>query len=144
MAKYAEFVVNINNGVSSNTASVQKLKRTKQTKTIQKSKFNGKKALNIASMYVSRTAQLINSKVGAYTGNKVSTSNRTEAIMLGSMAITALINPAYGIGSFAIHALNNSLDFAVRMKNSQEESDYKRSYLGNMTTSKSRWKGSLR
>lgn len=144
MAKYAEFVVNINNGVSSNTASVQKLKRTKQTKTIQKSKFNGKKALNIANMYASRTAQLINSKVGAYTGNKVATANRNETIMLASMAITALTNPLYGIGSFAIHALNNSIDFAVRMKNSQEESDYKRSYLGNMATSKSRWKGSLR
>lgn len=139
MAKYAEFVVNINNGVSSKTGTVQKLKRKKK-----KTKFNGKKALSIANMYASRTAQLINSKVGAYTGNKVATSNRNESIMLASMAITALINPAYGIGSFAIHALNNSLDFAVRMKNSQEESDYKRSYLGNMATSKSRWKGSLR
>ena len=95
-------------------------------------------------MYFSRTLQAINSKVGQYTGNRVASSNREEIITLGSLAVTALINPGYAIGASVVHIANNIGDFAVRQINSQEESNYKNSLIGNMATSNSRWRGNFR
>lgn len=146
MAKYAEFVVNINN-MSNNmsngqtkSVSIDRFQRKKTNK-----KINTKnKALNLVNIYGSRTAQVINSKVGQYTGNRVATSNRQEIITLGSLALTAFINPGYAIGASAVHIANNIADFAFRQINSREESNYRSSLLGNMATSNSRWRGNFR
>lgn len=143
MAKYAEFVVNINNvsGEHTKPISIDKFQKKNKTKKIG-NKIN--KAVNLVTVYASKTFQAINSKVGQYTGNRIATSNRQEIITLGSLAVNALINPTYAIGATAIHIANNITDFAVRQLNSQEESNYRSSLLGNMATSKSRWRGNFR
>ena len=138
MGKYAEYVVNINNisNQSSKAISLNKLQR-------DKNKLGGKtnKAVSIVAMWMGRGSEAVFNKVGAYTGNKVSASNRQERINLGSLAIASFLNPFYGIGSLALHTFNNAIDYNIRNKNSQEESNYRTSLLGNMATSKSRWRG---
>lgn len=141
MGKYAEFVVNINNisNQSSKAISLNKLRKDNNKVAVK-----AKKAMNVASMWISRGLNLVNTKVGAYTGNRVATSNRQEMLTLGSMVVATVINPAYGMGALVLHSFNNAIDYTIRNKNSQEETNYRISLLGNMATSKSRWRGNFK
>ena len=95
------------------------------------------------------TANVINSKVGQYTGNKVAQSNASQAIKLAGLASAAILSIASGnyiggaiaIGGAAISYGSQLLDYTVMVRNSEQESAYKRSLRGNMATSNSRWRG---
>lgn len=95
------------------------------------------------------SANVINSKVGSYTGNKVAQSNNAQIIKLAGFASGAILSLATGnyigaaiaIGGSAISYGSQILDYQIMLKNTEQESAYKRSLRGNMATSNSRWRG---
>ena len=85
--------------------------------------------------------KILNSKVGSYTGNKVRTQARGDALKYSSYMITSTVNPYVAIGAMAIDVGNSLIDYTIRNINSAQETEYKSSYYGKMATSKSRWRG---
>lgn len=106
------------------------------------------KKINVARKAVSKTAALalatatmVNSAVGSYTGNKLRQSNIQTLITLGGIATTAIVSPTAAAIAATTFAIKSAVDYEIRMVNSRQESNFKRSYRGNMTTSGSRWRG---
>lgn len=114
-------------------------------KTGKKSK--GKKKSKMKSIATKTSGVLMasaiyaNSKVGEYTGNKLRQSNNATSLALIGMGIASFANPLAGTLAVTSFAVKSAIDNSIRIKNSQQESAYRMSYKGNMTTSGSRWKG---
>ena len=98
------------------------------------------------------TANVINSKIGSYTGNKVAQNNASQSIKLVSYASASALMLATGnylgaavsVGGAVISYGSQVLDYAIMVRNTEQESAYKRSLRGNMATSNSRWRGDYR
>ena len=98
------------------------------------------------------TANVINSKIGSYTGNKVAQNNASQSIKLASYASASALMLATGnylgaavsVGGAVISYGSQVLDYAIMVRNTEQESAYKRSLRGNMATSNSRWRGDYR
>ena len=85
------------------------------------------------------TASYANSKVGDYTGNKVRQSNIATGIGALTTIGTAFINPVLAVGVIAGYSVKRTIDMGIERENSRQESQYRSSYRGKATTSKSRW-----
>ena len=94
-----------------------------------------------ASSLVLATAAMANSAVGSYTGNKLRQSNIQTLLTIGGLGATALVSPTAAIIATTTMLIKNAIDYEIRLVNSRQESNFKRSYKGNMTTSGSRWRG---
>ena len=139
-SRYAEVVININGANASGTRSPSAGKG-KTTPKVEKDDSSIKlpTASKIASMVLS-SANIVNSVVGSYTQNKVRQSNISAGLRIASMGISFSINPILGAIHLATTVGKTIADVSVKQINSQQESAYRRSYMGNITTSGSRWR----
>ena len=133
---YAELNVYLNSGKEPLTEE-QKLQK-KQKQQIEKTK---KTAAKVTGTTLA-VAAYANSKVGQYTGNKMRQANNQTTLALTGMGLLALKNPVVGITALATYVTKSAIDTQINIINSQQESAYRMSYKGNMTTSGSRWRGS--
>ena len=141
-SRYAEVVININgaNATGTSSPSAGKGKTTPKVKT--KSADDGIRlstASKIAGSVLSALS-IANNAVGAYTGNKVRQSNIAAGLSLASVGISFAINPYLGALHLAAKGVKRGVEYMVDSNNSRQESNYKRSYMGNITTSGSRWR----
>ena len=147
MAKYAEFVVNVNNNTNFNFSPSKVTIKRPQNKKITNSVNKSTEGQSLVFTYFNIAesfSKTIVSKIGQYTGNKIAANNANQVIALSSLALAAIINPVQGATALSAYLSNNVSDYAIRIKNSEEESNYKMSLIGNMTSSNSRWRGNFR
>lgn len=102
----------------------------------QKTKINTK--LLTTSIAIGAYA---NGVIGSYTGNKHSQNNINSMLGVAGVGVLAINNPVLALSSVAGYTIKRLTDVTIEQKNSSQESEYRRSYLGNMTTSGSRWRG---
>lgn len=136
---YARIDYNVNNAVIRKGRGLKKVRGSK-SKIKNKSKVAEYAVKSIMKTSL-ESAQVLNSKVGSYTGNKIKTQARGDALKYTSYMITASVNPYVAIGAMAIDVGNSLIDYTIRNINSAQETEYKSSYYGKMATSKSRWRG---
>lgn len=123
--------------------------KSPEEEEVQSSNLNLSKWIGTISTTTILSANVINSKIGHYTGNKVAQSNASQVIKMAgftsgailSLATGNFIGAAISIGGSAISYGSQLLDYEIMIRNSEQESAYKRSLRGNMATSNSRWRG---
>lgn len=141
-SRYAEVVININGANASGTSSPSTGKGKTTPKVKNKSSDDGIKlstASKIAGSVLSALS-IANNAVGSYTGNKVRQQNIATGLSLASVGISLAINPFLGALHLATMTTKKVIDISIEQINSRQESAYKRSYMGNITTSGSRWR----
>jgi hypothetical protein len=135
MDKYATVVFNIGYPEKQKAGETSVSAKNKD----KKDGLSFNKVARIGSMVLS-AANVVNSAVGSYTGNKVRQNNISVGLRFASMGISFAINPIFGAIHLATTVGKEIADVNIRQINSQQESAYRRSYMGNITTSGSRWR----
>lgn len=115
-------------------------KKSPQQSSSESKQSNIAKTTSTLLAITTATASYANAKVGQYTGNKIRQSNIQQGINLAAMGIGTAINPVVGLTTLAGYLVKNSIDYGIRVINTQQEAEFKRSYRGKMTTSGSRWR----
>lgn len=143
---YAQIDVNI----TDNSGAVVKTTTPKPPKpkkvTIPKPADNTEKS-SFSSSSTKITGALLtgiafaNSSIGSYTGNKTSQSNISATLGVIGVGLSLIKNPMLGGIAIASYSVKRITDVAIEQKNSEQQSEYSRTYLGKITTSGSRWKG---
>ena len=139
-SRYAEVVININGANASGTRSPS---AGRGITTPRVAKDDSSIKLSTASKITSSVLSALsiaNNAVGAYTGNKVRQSNIATGLSLASSLISFSINPVLGALHLGTMVTKRLVDVSIEAINSKQETEYKRSYMGNMTTSGSRWR----
>ena len=131
---YAEFVVNLNNIGGDNKPKFSKAREQKQEE-------NNYRAIRGTIAVISKSASIINNQVGAYTGNKVKQQNIRQGIGIATAIAVSVINPSLGVTMLAGNTIDNTVSYITNMVNTQQETTYKTSLVGKMSTSGSRWRG---
>lgn len=139
---YARIDFNINNIKQSRKKGLKKIKGN-QNKISNQKKITSY-GIGLASRSFLQGLQMVTTKVGSYTGNKVQTRNMNTSIKYTGYMITATINPYLAIGKAALDLLENTVDYNIRQINSQQETDYRTSLIGKSSTSNSRWRGNYK
>lgn len=117
--------------------------RTKRKSKKQRQSQAITRGIKLAS-FSSKTTSSVITRVGQYTGNKISQRNISTLVKYSGFAVTAIGSPYVALASVAVDTANNLTDFVIRNVNSEQQNDYKRSLLGNMATSNSRWRGNYK
>lgn len=143
---YAQIDVNItdNSGAVVKTTTpkkpkIKKLEPPKPSDNTDNSKFSNS-STKITGALLAGMA-FANSSIGSYTGNKTTQSNISATLGAIGLGISLIKNPALGSIAIATYSIKRITDMAIEQKNSQQQSEYSRTYLGKITTSGSRWKG---
>lgn len=142
---YAELNVNMNINEGRRATSPQSRKKkkassgkTSSTKVKSQKSASSKYSKKLLALGVSTTSY-VNSKVGDYTGNKVRQSNIATGIGVLTTAGLAFANPVLAAGVIAGYSIKRTIDMGIERENSRQQSEYRSSYRGKATTSKSRW-----
>lgn len=144
---YAKVEFNVNELYS---GSSRKGKRKSSSKfkiakhKVKKQKDYSEQGTKFAGIVMLDTVKIINSKVGAYTGNKIRSNATGETLKYASYMLIAASNPYVALGVVALETANNIIDYNIRNINSIQETEYKASYYGRMASSNSRWRGNYK
>ena len=131
---YAEFVVNLNNIGGETKPKFSKAREQKQAEDNYRS-IRGTIAV------VAKSVSVVNNQVGAYTGNKVKQQNIRQGIGIATALAVSAINPGLGIAMLTGNPIESTVSYMTNMINTQQETTYKTSLVGKMSTSGSRWRG---
>jgi hypothetical protein len=107
---------------------------------------------NLATGYVASAVAMANNAVGSYTGNQLRQSNINATLGIATtvaaigiqIATQNYVGAALTAGAAIVSTAKQAINYNIRVMNSQEESRYRLAYLGNPTTSGSRFKGERR
>lgn len=142
---YAELNVNLNINEVRRATSPQSRKKKKSssgktsaTKVKSSKSASAKYGKKLVALGIA-TASYANSKVGDYTGNKVRQQNIASGIGVLTTIGTAFVNPVAAATVAGIYTVKRTIDMGIERENSRQESEYRNSYRGKATTSKSRW-----
>lgn len=131
---YAEFVVNLNNIGGDNKPKFSRAREQRQEE-------NNYRAIRGTIAVVAKSVSVVNNQVGAYTGNKVKQQNIKQGIAIATSIAVSVINPSLGVAMLAGNTIDSSIGYMTNMINTQQETTYKTSLVGKMSTSGSRWRG---
>lgn len=131
---YAEFVVNLNNIGGDNKPKFSKAREQRQEE-------NNYRAIRGTIAVVAKSVSVVNNQVGAYTGNKVKQQNIKQGIAIATSIAVSVINPSLGVAMLAGNTIDSTIGYMTNMINTQQETTYKTSLVGKMSTSGSRWRG---
>lgn len=140
----ASFYAEVNVNTAEYRAKLLKQQEKAERDQIKDKDKRTKKIKKIASKSIGialTTANYVNAKVGQYTGNKMRQSNVSTLLTISGLVAGAFIDPFGAAIAASALAIKSTVDYSIRIKNAQQESNFKMSYRGNMTTSGSRWKG---
>lgn len=131
---YAEFVVNLNNIGGENKPKFSKAREQRQEE-------NNYRAIRGTIAVVAKSVSVVNNQVGAYTGNKVKQQNIRQGIGIATAIAVSVVNPTLGVTMLASNTIDSAIGYMTSMINTQQETTYKTSLVGKMSTSGSRWRG---
>lgn len=139
MSQYARVDYHINN------LKVGKTRRPKGSRNkIKDQNRKARSAIQLVGSTILQSSQMLATKAGNYTGNKIKKENIKAVSKVGSYALAIAVNVYAGVAYTLLDITNTVVDYNINSINSIQESNYKNSYLGNPTTSNSRWRGNYK
>lgn len=150
MAEYMTIEVHVD-GDSANSKMGKGNRKVRAKSETQKAKELNK-ALTMTTGFVATSMSIVNSAVGAYTGNKLRQANNQAVINLASTGVGLIVSLATQnyIGAIAIAVgtatsyIRSTVNYSIDIVNSKQESAYRMAYKGSPTTSGSRFRGEKR
>lgn len=149
---YARIDVNFSKGTKRESGGLAPSGNRSRLTGISKKQSGGSSSNGILSgstkalAFVGASAAFANQAVGAYTGNKVRQQNISQGLKIAG-SVGGLIgigirtgNPYIVAATAIIAATKVGVDTAIRITNANQEAKFRRSYMGNITSSGSRWR----